>query len=142
AVRNVRNQKGISPKEKLEVYQFSTKKDNYCELDAIAIKLCNLSAFNYTDKKIEGAYSFLIKTFEFYIPLKENINSALEIERLTKELEYNKGFLDSVIKKLNNEKFVNSAPEKVIEMERKKQADAEAKIKAIEKQINALKQFI
>lgn len=139
AVRNVRNQKGISPKEKLEVYQFSTKKDNYCEFDAIAIKLCNLSAFNYTDKKIEGAYSFLIKTLEFYIPLQGNIDAASEIERLTKELEYNKGFLNSVMKKLSNEKFVNSAPEKVIEMERKKQADAEAKIKAIEQQLLTLK---
>lgn len=139
AVRNVRNQKGISPKEKLEIYQFSTKKDNYCEFDTIAIKLCNLSAFNYTDKKIEGAYSFLIKTLEFYIPLQGNIDAASEIERLTKELEYNKGFLNSVMKKLSNEKFVKSAPERVIEMERKKQADAEAKIKAIEEQLMTLK---
>lgn len=139
AVRNVRNQKGISPKEKLEVYQFSTIKDNNSEFDAIAVKLCNLSAFNYTDKKIEGAYTFLIKTFEFYIPLQGNIDAASEIERLTKELEYNKGFLASVMKKLSNEKFISSAPEKVIEMERKKQADAEAKIKAIEEQLMALK---
>jgi valyl-tRNA synthetase len=139
AVRNLRNQKGISPKEKLEIYQFSTKKDNYCEFDPIAIKLCNLSAFNYTEKKIDGAYSFLIKTFEFYIPLQGNIDAASEIERLTKELEYNKGFLASVMKKLSNEKFVSSAPEKVIEMERKKQADAEAKIKAIEEQLSVLK---
>lgn len=139
AVRNLRNQKEISPKEKLEIYQFSTKKDNYCEFDPIAIKLCNLSAFNYTEKKIDGAYSFLIKTFEFYIPLQGNIDTATEIERLTKELEYNKGFLASVMKKLSNEKFVSSAPEKVIEMERKKQADAEAKIKAIEEQLSVLK---
>jgi valyl-tRNA synthetase len=139
AVRNLRNQKGISPKEKLDVYQFSTKTDNYCEFDAIAIKLCNLSAFNYTDKKIEGAYSFLIKTLEFFVPLQGNIDAGAELERLTKELEYNKGFLNSVMKKLSNEKFVNSAPEKVIEMERKKQADAEAKIKAIEEQLLALK---
>jgi valyl-tRNA synthetase len=139
AVRNFRNQKGISPKEKLEVIQFSDKFDNYWEFNAIAIKLCNLSAFNYTEKKIEGAYSFLIKTLEFFIPLKGNIDTASEIERLTKELEYNKGFLASVLKKLSNEKFVNSAPEKVIEMERKKKSDAEAKIKLIEEQLSILK---
>jgi valyl-tRNA synthetase len=139
AVRNFRNQKGISPKEKLEVIQFSDKSDNYWEFNAIAIKLCNLSAFNYTEKKIEGAYSFLIKTLEFFIPLKGNIDTASEIERLTKELEYNKGFLASVLKKLSNEKFVNSAPEKVIEMERKKKSDAEAKIKLIEEQLSILK---
>ena len=139
AVRNFRNQKGISPKEKLELFQLNNKNENYCEFDAIAIKLCNLSAFNYTTNKIEGAYSFLIKTFEFYIPLQGNIDTEAEIERLSKELEYNKSFLISVQKKLNNEKFLNSAPEKIIEMERKKKADAEAKIKAIEEQLMALK---
>lgn len=139
AVRNLRNQKRISPKEKLELYQFSNKKENYSELNPIIIKLCNLSTFNYTTSKIEGAYSFLIKTLEFYIPLQGNIDFEAEIERLKKELEYNKGFLLSVQKKLSNEKFVKNAPEKVIEMERKKQADAEAKIKAIEEQLIALK---
>ncbi|MFN4235124.1 MAG: valine--tRNA ligase [Bacteroidia bacterium] len=138
-VRNFRNQKGISPKEKLEIFQFSHKVDNYSETDPIAIKLCNLSKYAYTNSKIDGAYTFLIKTMEFFIPLNGNIDKASEIERLNKELEYNKGFLESVLKKLNNEKFISSAPQKVIEIERKKQADAEAKIKAIEEQLMILK---
>lgn len=139
AVRNFRNQKGISPKEKLEIFQYSHKEVNYSEIDPIAIKLCNLSKYGYTNSKLDGAYTFLIKTMEFFIPLNGNIDKAAEIERLNKELEYNKGFLESVLKKLNNEKFISSAPQKVIEIERKKQADAEAKIKAIEEQLMALK---
>jgi valyl-tRNA synthetase len=139
AVRNFRNQKGISAKEKLEVFQLFNKSEKHKIFDAIAIKLCNLSSYNYTEKKIDGTYSFLIKTLEFFIPLKGKIDSASEIERLTKELEYNKGFLASVLKKLSNEKFLKSAPEKVIEMERKKKSDAEAKIKLIEEQLSNLK---
>lgn len=139
SVRNFRNQKGISPKEKLEIFQYSHKEVNYSEIDPIAIKLCNLSKYGYTNSKLDGAYTFLIKTMEFFIPLNGNIDKAAEIERLNKELEYNKGFLESVLKKLNNEKFISSAPQKVIEIERKKQADAEAKIKAIKEQLMALK---
>ncbi len=135
-VRNVRAQKQLSPKEKLEVIEKSEATHSY--FDNTIIKLANLSAFNYTKEKVEGAFSFQIKTAEFYIPLAANLNKEEEVERLTKELEYNKGFLKSVQIKLSNEKFVANAKPEVIEVERKKESDALSKIKTIEEQLTVL----
>lgn len=135
-VRNVRAQKQLSPKEKLEIIEKSEATHSY--FDSTIIKLANLSAFSYTKEKVEGAFSFQVGTTEFYIPLANNINKEEEVERLTKELEYNKGFLQSVQKKLANEKFVANAKPEVIEIERKKESDALSKIKAIEEQLTSL----
>lgn len=135
-VRNVRAQKQLSPKEKLEVIEKSEASRSY--FDHTIIKLANLSAFSYTKEKVEGAFSFQIKTTEFYIPLAMNLNKEDEIERLTKELEYNKGFLKSVQIKLSNEKFVANAKPEVIEIERKKESDALSKIKTLEEQLTVL----
>jgi len=135
-VRNVRAQKQMSPKEKLEVIEKSSAERSY--FDEVVIKLANLSAFRYSKEKIEGAYGFSIKTTEFFIPLANNINKEEEKERLQKELEYNKGFLKSVQIKLSNEKFVANAKPEIIGGERKKESDALSKIKAIEEQLNAL----
>ncbi|MDF2448327.1 MAG: valyl-tRNA synthetase [Bacteroidota bacterium] len=135
-VRNVRAQKQLSPKEKLEVIERSNATRSY--FDNTIIKLANLSAFSYTKEKVEGAFSFQIKTTEFYIPLAINLNKEEEIERLTKELEYNKGFLKSVQIKLSNEKFVANAKPEVIAVERKKESDALSKIKSIEEQLSVL----
>jgi valyl-tRNA synthetase len=136
-VRNVRAQKQLSPKEKLEVIEKSEATRSY--FDSTIIKLANLSAFSYTKDKVEGAFSFQIKTTEFYIPLALNLNKGEEVERLTKELEYNKGFLKSVQIKLSNEKFVANAKPEVIESERKKESDAMSKIASIESQLEQLK---
>lgn len=135
-VRNVRAQKQLSPKEKLEVIERSDANRSY--FDDTIIKLANLSAFSYTKEKVEGAFAFQIKTTEFYIPLAQNLNKEDEIARLTKELEYNKGFLQSVQKKLANEKFVANAKAEVLEVERKKESDALSKIKTIEEQLSVL----
>lgn len=135
-VRNVRAQKQLSPKEKLEVIEKSSAQRSY--FDEVIIKLANLSAFRYTDDKVEGAYSFTIKTTEFFIPLASNINVEEETLRLKKELEYNKGFLKSVQIKLSNEKFVANAKPEIIAVERKKESDALSKIKAIEEQLETL----
>jgi valyl-tRNA synthetase len=135
-VRNVRAQKQMSPKEKLEVIEKSSAERSY--FDEVIIKLANLSAFNYSKEKIEGAYSFTIKTTEFFIPLANNINAEEEKERLKKELEYNQGFLKSVQIKLSNEKFVANAKPEIIAVERKKESDALSKIKSIEEQLAAL----
>ncbi|MBC7696617.1 MAG: valine--tRNA ligase [Burkholderiales bacterium] len=135
-VRNVRAQKKLSPKEKLEVIEKSDFTSSY--FDHTIIKLANLSAFSYTKEKVEGAFSFQIKTTEFYIPLAMNLNKEEEIERLTKELEYNKGFLKSVQIKLSNEKFVANAKAEVLEIERKKESDALSKIKTLEEQLEVL----
>jgi len=90
--------------------------------------------------KPEGAMSFIVKNTEFYIPLSGNINIEEELNKLKDELNYTKGFLNSVLKKLNNKSFVNNAPAKVVEMENKKKTDAEARINVIEEQIKNLNQ--
>ncbi len=135
-VRNVRAQKQLSPKEKLEVFEKSDTDRSY--FDNVIIKLANLSAFNYTKEKVEGAFSFQIQTTEFYIPLSSNINVEEEKERLVKELEYNKGFLKSVSVKLSNEKFVANAKPEVLAIERKKESDALSKIASLEEQLMSL----
>ena len=135
-VRNIRAQKQLSPKEKLEVYEKSNSNRSY--FDAVIIKLANLSAFNYTTEKVDGAFSFQIETTEFYIPLSSNINVEEEKERLLKELEYHKGFLKSVSVKLSNEKFVANAKPEVIAIERKKESDALSKIASIEEQLKTI----
>jgi valyl-tRNA synthetase len=87
--------------------------------------------------QVESSKQFLVGTDEFYVPVEIDVNK--EIEKLEKELERNKGFLIGVSKKLSNERFVNNAPEQVVAIEKKKQADAEDKIKAIEKSLVELK---
>ena len=139
-VRNIRAQKNIPNKEKIKL---SIKK-NYSEqpditFDSLVSKLCNLESLDYVSEKVDGAFTFVISNTEFYIPVTVNFNAEEEIKKLTDELNYTKGFLQSVAKKLSNQNFVNNAAAAVVEAERKKQADAEAKIKVIEEQIAALK---
>ncbi len=137
-VRNVRNSKNISPKQKLTLYLKAEKENVSTMFHDVIIKLCNLDKFELTSSKIENAVSFIVQQFEFYIPLEGNINIEEEKERLTKELEYNKGFLKSVQIKLSNENFVAKAKPELIELERKKLADAQAKIKALQEQLTSL----
>ncbi len=135
-IRNLRQQKQMSPKEKLEVIERSEAQHSF--FDETIMKLANLSAFRYSNEAIEGAFSFRIKSTEFFVPLANNVDPEEEKERLSKELEYNKGFLKSVQSKLANERFVQNAKPELVELERKKQADAESKIKALEAQLKAL----
>jgi len=137
SIRNIRAQKQISPKEKLALIEKSNAEHSF--FDEVVIKLANLSSLTYTKDKVDGAFSFMVKTTEFYVPLANNINADEERARLTKELEYSKGFLKSVQAKLANEKFVANAKPEMVENERKKQADAESKIKSIEEQLATLK---
>jgi valyl-tRNA synthetase len=139
-IRNIRQQNQISPKTKLDLYVNTASGGK--SFDPIIIKLANLSFYKDTDKKVEGAISFILKNGssvgEFYIPLTQDVNIDEEKERIAKELEYNKGFLKSVQVKLANERFVANAKPELIELERKKQSDAEAKIKALEEQLKSL----
>lgn len=139
-VRNVRAQKNIPNKEKIIL----CIKKNYEEkpdltFDGLVCKLCNLEALDYVTEKIDGAFTFVVRNTEFYIPVSSNFNSEEEIIKLSEELKYTKGFLQNVEKKLNNQNFVKNAAAQVVDAERKKQADAEAKIKVLEEQIAALK---
>jgi len=137
-IRNIRKQKNISPKEKLQVFEKVNQGEIIKDYDGIIMKLCNLSSFEYVNQKVDGAVSFVLKHAEFYVPISQNIDVEAERERLAKDLEYNKGFLKSVEIKLANEKFVANAKPEMLANERKKQADAEAKIKAIEEQLMSL----
>lgn len=135
-IRNSRNSKGISPKEVLSLRQ----KEESKKLNAfwsIVKKLSNIKEVKTSSEKPAGV-SFLVGTDEFTIPLEGKIDAAKEREALLKDIEYQKGFMASVDKKLSNEKFVNSAKAEVVENERKKKADAEAKIKALEESLSRL----
>jgi len=136
AVRNVRNENNIAQKESLELKVRGEYESQY---NSCITKMANLSSINTTDTKIEGAVTFMIKSAEFYIELGDFIDVEEEIKKLSEELDYNKGFLTSVMKKLSNERFVNNAPEKVVAVENKKKEDAEAKIKVLEERIASLK---
>ncbi len=137
-IRNIRNAKQVSPKETLELFIKTKSKASFEPFEAVIKKLSNLSAIKYTNENVEGASSFIIKGDEFFIPLTETIDPVKEKEKLAQELKYTKGFLIGVTKKLSNERFVNNAPEQVVATEKKKQADAEAKIKAIEESLKEL----
>lgn len=134
-VRGVRAAKNISPRETL-VLNVIGAWDN--ALDAVVKKLGNLSEINSGAEKDAAAATFMVGTTEFNVPLTNNIDVDAELARLNKELDYYRGFLASVMKKLGNERFVNNAPEAVVAAERNKQKDAESKIAMIEASIKAL----
>jgi valyl-tRNA synthetase len=102
-------------------------------------KLTNLSDIQFIEKKPKGAASFIVKTTEYFIPLGDKVNVEEELDKLRKELNYSKGFLATVMKKLDNAHFIQNAPEKVVSMEKTKKEDAELKIKTLEKRIAELK---
>jgi valyl-tRNA synthetase len=139
SVRTIRNEKNISMKELLELDYI----DNGNSFDPLFIevirKMANVSDVRKVQEKNPSAGSFIVRNIEFYVPLGQLLNTEEEITRLEKELNYTRGFLQSVLKKLENEKFIQNAPGPVLDLERAKKADAENKIASLEKQINALK---
>ncbi|WP_224996556.1 valine--tRNA ligase [Cesiribacter sp. SM1] len=136
-VRNLRNSKGMSPKEELKLVVRTERPQLYKNWEAVLRKLANLSDLQFGDKP-DGAVSMVVGADELSVPLEGNIDAAAERENVLKELEYTRGFLASVDKKLSNERFVSNAKPEVVESERKKKADAEAKIKALEESLAAL----
>ena len=138
-VRNIRNTRNLSPKEALEV-SFLATDDRYrfARFNGIVQKLANVSAISEVKEKPAGALSFMVGTMECFVPMPDNVNKDEELKKLQEDLKYAEGFLNSVLKKLSNEKFVNGAPAAVIEKERNKQRDAETKIAALKAQIAAL----
>jgi valyl-tRNA synthetase len=137
-IRNTRNAKGISPKDALRLVVKPGEEQLIKNFWPIIKKLANVSEVAMTDDKVSNATSFVIKSMECFIPIEGKIDIAKEREAILKDLEYYKGFLAVVEKKLSNEKFVNSAPANVIESERKKKADAEIKIKALQEALARL----
>ena len=134
AVRRIRSEKNIAPKEQLQLLVL--KQDGADEaMDSIITKLCNLSEIQYIAEKVSGTYSFIENNIEYLVPVAQNINVEEELAKLNADLAYMEKFLKSVMGKLSNEKFVNNAPEQVVAVERKKKSDAEEKIKILKEQI-------
>ncbi|MBK8228184.1 MAG: valine--tRNA ligase [Flavobacteriales bacterium] len=138
AVRNVRNERGMSPKEAVEV-QAKGAAPMRASVSALVNKLANVSAIAEVEKASEGSITFLVGTTEYAMDLGGNIDTEAEAKKAEAELAHLRGFLAGVEKKLTNERFVNGAPPQVLENERKKKADAEAKIKALEERLAVLR---
>ena len=138
AIRNIRKQKNLPQKEALELKV--VRDENYpVEYEAVIAKMANLSAVTFVTEKNPMDAAFIVKTTQYFVPMGDNIDKEAEIAKLEKDLAYQQGFLATVMKKLSNERFVSSAPAQVVENEQNKKRDAEAKIAAIEAQLQALK---
>src|SRR5690606_17011559 len=136
-VRNIRNSKGLSPKIALPLAINATNID-YSQYQDSIMKLANIEELSFVKEKVSGAVSFLAGKDECYVALENNIDVDAEKERISKEIEYLKGFLISVDKKLSNERFVQNAKPEIVENEKNKKADAEAKIQILEESLKSL----
>jgi len=137
-VRTVRNENGIAPKEVLTI-EIPNGTSHDTSFDALIMKLANVDAIQMVDETKKSAFSFVAGGINYTIPADAFVNVEEEIAKLEEELNYTQGFLQSVEKKLSNERFVSGAPEAVVASERKKQADAQAKIALITDRLEALK---
>jgi len=137
-IRTIRKDKNISFKETIELRVINNEKAS-TYFDAVIMKLGNIVDLQYVDEKVSGALSYRVKSNEYFIPVGGSIDVSSEIDKLTEELNYTKGFLKSVQGKLANEKFVAGAPKQVIANERKKEADALSKIAMLEESLAGLK---
>ena len=128
-IRSIRQSKNISPKEPLELF---VKGALSSQMHQIFIKMGNISSVReYGEIKPENGVSFLVNTTEFTVPVGDLVNKEEELKKVEEEIKYYKGFLEQVERKLSNEKFVNSAPNQVVEMEYKKRSDATSKLEAL-----------
>ena len=137
ALRNIRKEHNLPNKDTLELCVL-TDSNFHPEFNPILIKMGNLSAIRTVNAKCSDAATFMVKTTEYFVPLNDKIDTEEELKKLKADLTYMEGFLASVLKKLSNERFVQNAPAKVVETERAKQNDAEAKIKALQERIAQL----
>ena len=136
-IRNIRKKNNVANKVKMDLFiKVNTKVSE--ELDPVISKMGNLTKLEYTSDKVANANSFIIDSNEYFIPFGDDIDLEAEKIKIEEELNYTKGFLQSVLKKLQNEKFVSSAPDKVIEIERKKESDALSKIKILEEKLQSM----
>jgi len=137
-LRTVRKEKNISFKDTIELFVIDAE-ENAKEFDTVIQKLTNTSTINYVAEKVDGA-SFRVKSNEYFVPISAaNIDVEAEVKKLNAELKRAEGFLFGIQKKLSNERFVSNAPEKVIALERKKEADTLAKIETIKSSLKSLK---
>ena len=134
-IRAIRKEKEIANKEQLRLFIVPGEKGYIPEYNQVIIKMGNISELQVTGGEISGAMSFRVNTSAYYVPLGDVVNLQEEVIKIEDELKYTLGFLESVMKKTGNERFMSSAPAKVVELERKKQTDAEEKIKMLEERL-------
>ncbi len=137
-IRTIRKEKNIAFKNTIEFSVLNNESQSK-DFDAIISKLGNISKMTYTNEPVENALSFRVKSNEYFIPANDTIDVEAEILKLKEELKYTEGFLKSVQKKLSNERFVSGAPEQVVASEKKKEADAIAKIDTLNASLKNLK---
>ena len=139
-IRTIRNEKNIPQKTALEVYYAqSAGADVVAKYSDMIIKLCNLKTLAGCSQKVEKAIAKMIRTMEIFVPLADSINKDEEVKKIMADIKYFEGFKASVEKKLSNESFVGKAPQKVVDMERKKLQDATQKLAVLHEQLEALK---
>ncbi|UOY07471.1 valine--tRNA ligase [Muricauda sp. SCSIO 64092] len=136
-IRTIRKEKNIPNKDALKLMELTTS-DTSGKLDAIVRKLGNIEEIETVGHTVDGALSFRVRSNEYFIPISGAIDVEAEIQKINEELKYTRGFLQSVQKKLSNKRFVDNAPPQVVELERKKAADATAKISTLEKSLASL----
>ncbi len=136
-IRTIRKEKNIPNKDPLQLMELSSE-TSISSMDAVIRKLGNIDEIETVDNPVDGALGFRVKSNEYFIPISGAIDVAAEIKKIHEELNYTRGFLNTVEKKLSNERFVNNAPPQVVDLERKKATDAKAKIETLEKSLASL----
>jgi valyl-tRNA synthetase len=136
AVRTIRKENNIPNRDPLVLCAAAGSTGE--EFDEVIKRMCNLSEIRIVAGKVEGAVSFRIHTSEFFVPFGEGVDHDEEIRKMQEELKYTEGFLAAVVTKLSNDKFVANAPAKVLELEKRKEADARAKIATLTESLSLL----
>ena len=136
-IRTIRKEKNISFKEPIKLFVINNIEAS-TSFDTVIKKMGNVEDLEYISEKIGGALTYRVKSNEYFIPMEGSINVETEIAKLSEELTYTEGFLKSIQAKLNNERFVNNAPEKVVASEKQKEADALAKITTLKNSLSSL----
>jgi valyl-tRNA synthetase len=139
AVRNIRKEKKLPARESLKLYVRDQNHSYSKRFESILVKLGILDHVEATTERMEGTVSFRVQSAEFYIPLEEAVDAGEELEKLEEELSYTRGFLKSVLAKLENARFVEHAPQQVVHKERKKKEDAEKMIRVLEERMRDLR---
>ena len=136
AIRGLRSSKNIPQKNVLDCYvKESDSKPLISKYESIITKLANVSKIEFVADKQDKAVAIMVRTTELFVPLQDNVNKDEEIKKINEQIKYYEGFKTSVEKKLSNEKFVNNAPEKVVELEKKKLADCISKLESLNEQL-------
>ena len=128
----------MSPSTPIELYINTQSPDIFSANALVLERFLKTTSVQFVDKAPAGCGSLRVRTSEFYVPLGENVDIEAEKAKLTQEITYTEGFIASVDKKLSNEKFVSSAPAAVVDAERKKKADGEAKLKLLRETLAGL----